>query len=439
MRKVLIFLLLLTAAASVSSQTAHEEILRDRRYSASNMLAYPGPKQQALTPPPPGMKPFYISHYGRHGSRFHTRPAFYNAPFYTLHNAARQGRLTDRGRRLMESLDTIRCDAHYQWGELTDLGAEQHRQIVTRMYERFPEVFADSAVVRGQSTHVLRCILSMENALLHLQQLNPRLNIAFNATQRYISFLNYQDRIIFKMRMDSVTLAAFKDFKRRNIHLEHLTGLLFNDRQWVADSLDTMTFGEDLYKVVSILQNSDIYQRENLYDLFTDDEIYNCWRVNNAWWYAAYGNSDLNGRLQSFTQRQLVDRIISEADESIANPQPGALLRFGHETVVLPLVCLLDIGGFGLNTTNLDELESRGWVDYRVFPMGANLQFVFYRRNPSDQDVLFKVLLNENETTLPLPTDMPPYYRWSDFKDYWKRLRVELQEIRDRKLNPASN
>ena len=30
------------------------------------------------TPPPAGFKPFYISHYGRHGSRFHVLEKYFN-------------------------------------------------------------------------------------------------------------------------------------------------------------------------------------------------------------------------------------------------------------------------------------------------------------------------------------------------------------------------
>ena len=51
--------------------------------------------------------------------------------------------------------------------------------------------------------------------------------------------------------------------------------------------------------------------------------------------------------------------------------------------------------------------------------MGANIQLVFYRRSRNDKDVLVKVLLNENEATLPVKTDCAPYYRWSDFKKYY--------------------
>ena len=46
----------------MNAQTAKEEILKDIHNSASNYLAYPGPKQTKLTPAPNGKKPFYISH-----------------------------------------------------------------------------------------------------------------------------------------------------------------------------------------------------------------------------------------------------------------------------------------------------------------------------------------------------------------------------------------
>ena len=94
-------------------------------------------------------------------------------------------------------------------------------------------------------------------------------------------------------------------------------------------------------------------------------------------------------------------------------------LRFGHETMVLPLTCLLGINGYDSQISSLDSLESKGWINYKVFPMGANIQLVFYRRNRNDKDVLVKVLLNENEATLPVKTDCAPYYRWSDFKKYY--------------------
>ena len=94
-------------------------------------------------------------------------------------------------------------------------------------------------------------------------------------------------------------------------------------------------------------------------------------------------------------------------------------MRFGHETMVLPLTCLLELNQFGYQTLNLEELETHGWWACVVFPMASNIQFVFYRENPLDKDVLVKVLLNEEEATLPIKSDLAPYYHWSDFKEYY--------------------
>ena len=54
--------------------------------------------------------------------------------------------------------------------------------------------------------------------------------------------------------------------------------------------------------------------------------------------------------------------------------------------------------------------------------MATNLQFVFYRNQKKPNDVLVKVLLNEDEATLPIKSDVAPYYHWKDFKDYCMKI-----------------
>ena len=147
--------------------------------------------------------------------------------------------------------------------------------------------------------------------------------------------------------------------------------------------------------------------------------MYNNWLQANAYWYILYGACPLNGGTQPFVQRNLLRNIIHEADSSIAQAGNGATLRYGHETIVLPLACLLGLNGFDQQIDDLEKLTENGWVNYKVFPMAANIQFVFYRKNPQDKDVLFKVLLNEDEATLPLPTDCAPYYHWRDFREFY--------------------
>ncbi len=123
--------------------------------------------------------------------------------------------------------------------------------------------------------------------------------------------------------------------------------------------------------------------------------------------------------VENSRQRNLLRRIIEEADSCLQLERPGATLRFGHESVLLPLTCLMELNGYGLQTDNLESLERKGWVDYRVIPMAANIQLVFYRRDFQDKEILVKVLLNENEAKLPVDTVEESYYRWSDVRDYY--------------------
>ncbi len=70
-------------------------------------------------------------------------------------------------------------------------------------------------------------------------------------------------------------------------------------------------------------------------------------------------------------------------------------------------------------TGHLEAVDKKGWADFKLSPMAANIQLVFYRSSPKDNDVLFKVLVNENEARLPLRTDVAPYYHWRDFREYY--------------------
>lgn len=425
MRKALILSTFITIVISLSAQSAREEMRVDPLLSASNYMIYPGPQQKKLTPAPKGTKPFYISHYGRHGSRFHSKPSIYNAPLLTLQKADSAGKLTPWGRDVMQRLETISKDAENRWGDLTPLGAQQHQEIAYRMYKRFPEIFKGSAEIDARSTGVGRCVLSMENALVQLLRLNPSLRIHHNATHRDMDYLNLQDKQLFALKNNKASFQLYNKYQKRYARNKHLMQSLFNDSVYVSRHVNATDLALQLLFVAAIMQNTELGKQVTLFDIFTEDEIYYNWKIGNIRWYIGWGGCSVNGGVQPFTQRNLLRKMIADADSCIRRTQPIAQLRFGHETVLMPLVCLLDLNGYGFATDDLDQLEERGWVNYRIFPMAANLQFIFYRKDPTDRDVLFKVLLNENEATLPLPTNNPPYYKWSDFREYYlKKLET---------------
>lgn len=429
MKKLCLFLPLLMLALGVFAQKPRQEMKKNVCLSASNFLAYPGPQQTHLTPAPEGMTPFYLSHYGRHGSRYMSKIKEYDHPYDILARAKRLGKLTELGEDVMERVMRIRDEADSRLGELTPLGAKQHRGIARRMMERFPQVFEGDACVDARSTLSVRCILSMQNELIQLVSMNPKLRITSDASLHDMSFMSLTDKNLVSKAASIESRGAYDAYCQRHACWQRVIGQLFNDTAYVNNYVDGERLNYYLFRMASNVQNMELRNSLTLYDLYNDDEIYQNWQSNNVFWFLGYSHSPITGGEQPFVQRNLLRRIISDADSCLQLAHPGATLRFGHDTVLLPLVCLLGVNGYDAPIDDLDKLEKRGWVDYRVFPMACNLQIVFYRRSATDKEVLLKVLLNENEATLPLPSDLAPYYRWSDFRDYYlKKLSTYVEE-----------
>ena len=92
------------------------------------------------------------------------------------------------------------------------------------------------------------------------------------------------------------------------------------------------------------------------------------------------------------------------------------------------LVCLLNVNGEGTVPATPEEVKY--WFRNFDIPMAATLLFVFYRDRKGD--VLFKVLLNEQEAQLPdIKPVSGPYYRWGDFLAWAKELLEAHPEIRE--------
>ena len=85
----------------------------------------------------------------------------------------------------------------------------------------------------------------------------------------------------------------------------------------------------------------------------------------------------------------------------------------------MPLAAILELGGAAARVDDLDHLDDY-WRNYDIFPMGCNVQLIFYRpKKGKEGDVLVKALLNEREQVLPVPAVTGPYVRWSDLRQYY--------------------
>ena len=405
----------MTAQAQDISTSAQEEIRNNKFLSASNHLDYDNyPARKALTPTPKGYTPFYMSHYGRHGSRWLLSDGEYSGVINTLKKARKNGKVTAEGMAALEKLEAFYPCTIDRWGDLTTVGERQHHGIGQRMAAHFPEIFKTKGVqIDARSTVVPRCILSMTAECEELAAANPSARIHNDVSNSLQYYLNQpwsgevaaQGRTVWK---------TVDHYKNKYTHPERITSVLFNDPAYVKDSLNAASFMRHLFKVANNMQSH--ADGSDLYALFTPEECYDQWRIENVSWYLQYGASPATRSVMPFSQTNLLKNIIQTADTV---HQTQATLRFGHEVCVMPLACLLELGHCGDKVDNLDELD-RTWRNYNIFPMGCNVQLIFYRpKKNADGEILVKALLNEREVTLPVPTDNYPYYSWKRLRQYY--------------------
>jgi hypothetical protein len=415
MRRFILLIFLCCLTLGISAQTSKEEIFDNIHLSAANHYAYPDPDFKK-TPPPSGYKPFYLSHYARHGSRYRVNPNDYKEPLRILCEAEKDGALTELGKNALNLIDSLARMAKDRYGELTPLGARQHRGIAKRMYENFPEVFQGVAAVDARSTVVIRCILSMMAECLQLQSMNPKLQIKNDASYYDMYYMNNEDDYFRKQRKTDEVLAAKQAFRKEHLHPERLMKSLFNSQDYVKWKVDADKLMSYLFELAVIMQNHDT--DIELYSLFTKEECYDMWLLNNANWYIDYGPSPLTKGKMPYLEANLLENILNTADTCIVKKENNVTLRFGHESCVLPLACLLELGDCAYQTTDLNSL-AEVWRNYKIFPMACNIQFVFYRKKGSD-DILVKILLNEQEMKLPVESTFAPYYHWKDVETYYR-------------------
>ena len=420
MRRFISILVVALTVLAVAHAGVREDFKANPKLSANNYQAYPTSGFPALTAAPEGYEPFFINHYGRHGSRWLINEKKYTYPLQMLEKGERHGKLTRRGQEVLDVLRQVHEASKGRLGELSDIGAEQHQAIARRMFQNFPQVFKDGAPVVARSTVVIRCILSMQNEVDVLASLNPRLHITTDASQSMMYYMNYSDSVVKPLR---ATMApTLRKIREQWLKPNGMLKKLFTDQRWVKNNIsddEARTMLLDLFEVTGNMQSHRLFENVNMYDLFSDDVIYNTWRYNNVYWYINSGETPLTQCRVDYMEANLLRNFIQDADRAITsdNPTPGASLRFGHESVVLPLCCLMGLNGADYQTTDLETLDQH-WQTYKIFPMAANIQFVYFRKHGSD-DILLLPLLNEREATLPVPTDVAPYYHWSDVRDYF--------------------
>lgn len=412
---------LLIAPSLLFAYNPRQDVAEKPARAAGHYFAYPedetSPEYGAA---PDGYEAFYLSHYGRHGSRYLTTDEGYTGMMKVLDKAAANNALTPQGRYLRAQLDTVYAEARGRAGELSPLGRRQHRGIAKRMAAAYPGIVADNADITAASTVVMRCAHSMFAFIEALKEINPSLDIPRESSMRHMEYLNYSSPESTELRSARGPYRkAWKKFRKEKAFSKRLMNSIFSDKKYAADSVDALKFAEDLYYLASDMQSVDC--GVNLAQWLTPEEMYGIWQLYNFKFFARYSSyAPANG---AFTDnaRPIVKDIIDNADRYIASGKHGATLRFGHDINVMPLTALMKVDGCHTDETDPAKLAD-SFANYRVVPMAANLQMVFFRPTNGEGDILVSLYLNEREATLPLKTADGKYYRWSELRPYLQSL-----------------
>ena len=417
MKKSLILLSLFFASLAAVSQTTPEEVFATIEKAGGVYYAYPV-TESLNTAPPKGYEPFYISHYGRHGSRYLIGDNDYKWVLDMMTDAHNAGALTSLGEDVLARLQQVWIEAEGRGGDLSPLGVRQHKAIAKRMYESFPQVFAGDPVMSARSTIVMRCALSMDAFCESLKEQKPSMNITREASNRYMCYMNYHSPESNRFTaQDGPWREEYRKFEEAHTRPDRLVASLFSDAGYILRKVNPYNVMWGFYWIAVDMQNmeTDI----SFMDLFEKQELFDLWQAFNYRFYVCDSNYPLSNGMLLDNAKPLLRNILESAEEVIAGGKNGATLRFGHDGNLIPLTGILrlkDCYNQEENPYNFYKVFS----DFKIAPMAGNVQIVFFRNKAGD--ILVKFLHNERETSIPVETDCFPFYHWNDVKSFWNQI-----------------
>ena len=422
MKKLSLFILvLLFAVCNLTAQTTKQEVFDTPEKSGGVYYAYPSHEIVAQTPTPKGYEPFYISHFGRHGSRYLISDSDYKNVIDVLNTANQNNALTALGQDVLSRLYKVWEEVEYRGGDLSPLGVREQRGIAERMFQSYPEVFTDSVPIFACATTVVRCAMSMDAFCERLKELNPTLQTDRQSSMKYQRYLNHHTREAHDWRSDKNNWRkAYDDFLAAHTNPEQLMQSLFSDKNYVQTKVDSKALMRGLYGVASNMQN--IETELSFYDIFEKQELFDLWQCSNYKVYVNDANYAGNNNLMFENCKPVLKDILNRAQTVINTKGKGADLRFAHDGNIIPLALLLHLNNC-YNSVSEPADFYKAFSDFKVAPMAGNIQIIFFRNNENAEDIIVKFLLHEKEIAVPpIKTDIAPYYHWKDVEAYYTSL-----------------
>ena len=369
---------------------------------------------------PKGYKPFYVSHFGRHGCRYHSYSTTYEKSLGYLQKLDSLNLLTAEGKQILDDVKILQKAQRGMDGMLTQKGGATHRGIAARLVSRYPSLFSQKNMnqVRAVSSTYQRCIMSMSNFIVGLEENTSGLDIAMDTGPRYMDYIAHSasggpaTKGVGPLR-DSL-FSALLDPAR-------LSSLLFKDPSALKTHFPgkEYDFFHTLFYTFEIGQCFD-FEAPDLFSKLTPDELYAYWADWNIGAVNSMGRTVENGGYACrIVGGPILNDILNKAQEALDGGKVCADLRFGHDSGILPFLFLIRIDGYHETFTALESLHK--WLGFYGIPMATNIQFVFFRNRKGS--VLVKVLVNEQERTFPgVQAVNGVYYEWPVLREYLESI-----------------
>lgn len=406
-----IFLLGVTLASYAQLSPQMEAYIRENPRRAAGVIHSYEFLPIKDTPAPGGFKPFYISHYGRHGSRSHSTDKPYVLLRDCLQAAAKEGIITPSGDSLLACAKQMIELHNGMDGRLTPRGAREHELLAKRMYQRYPRVFKKGEV-HVISSDVPRCLVSMAAFTSSLKACKKDISFTFDCGAVY-------QRIITKNSPHSIKDKAYADAHSALTNIPIDTTAVY--KRFFTDTArgreltgKPRNFISAIFNLARFAEAYDI--EENRYSFLPWEAVVTTYARHALQSYLSYCNSVAYGDEALKEVAVLADMMVKKADQAIAGAPVAADLIFGHD---LPFMCLCSffgLEGFGYPRLTAEEAYS-SWPGAKLCTFASNLQMIFYKNRKGD--VLVKFLANEQETLIPeIEPFSGPYYKWEDVKKY---------------------
>ena len=418
-----LFTILLLALFTLSTEAQNNYVLDQLKENPRKAYGNDCPylfETAPQTKAPRGYKPFYISHYARHGSRYNWTDRLYKDLDTLLTTAHEKQLLTPEGEIFYQKFLTVKDELMTGVGELTQLGWEQHQGIARRMHNQFPEVFKKGGNVFAVSSLSGRCVLSMSAFCQELVQCNPKIEIREQSSRFTLDAVVPNDRQ--NPHKHNFPKAKPRYEKNRSLFKSDNTivGKVMSRTFTTTEGLPWDT-NKNAYLLIDFYKTLPSINYEGMMgNLITDADIVALWESSN-----------LGSYTWVFTDKYVVipilQDIIQKTDAVLAGTSDHiADLRFGHDSFIGPLTVLMGINGADIDPEDPYEVKNcyQNWETCKA----CNIQLVFYRGKQGRNDILVKCLLNGMEAKLPVPTTQAPYYKWTDFRDFYTKRCQDIKE-----------